>query len=123
MPPALTLYRCQKRGKQTPCDMWLHALPDLKAEFERISSSEDAPAAILLDGFPRALSHAQAAKQTFGYTFPDIAISLNALNSSARRACLLAVVAMTTPQFTREGSLASPKKVRKLSNTTRTWAV
>ena len=76
MPPALTRYQCQMQGKQTPSDMWLHALPDLRVEFERSSNSEDAPAAILLDGFPRAVSHAQAAEDTFGYTFPNVAISV-----------------------------------------------
>jgi len=77
MPLPLVLYDCSKRNVSTPTDMWLRALPDLKVAFEEIANAKPAVNAILLDNFPKTLSHALAAEETFGRGFPSLAIDVS----------------------------------------------
>lgn len=76
IPPALLLYNCTKKNISTPSEMWLRALPDIKAEFVKIAQSPRRPTAILLDNFPKTIIHAHAAAETFGRAFPDLIISV-----------------------------------------------
>ncbi|KAK5120251.1 hypothetical protein LTR85_006457 [Meristemomyces frigidus] len=86
IPPPLLLYNCSKRGVSTPSEMWLRALPALRDEFERVSKStgSDRPTAILLDNFPKTITHARAAAEVFGAGFPSLAISITCSEEAAR---------------------------------------
>lgn len=86
VPPPLLLYNCSKRGVSTPSEMWLRALPALKDEFQRIAQSSlpDRPTAILLDNFPKTITHARAAAEIFGSGFPALAISVTCSEDTAR---------------------------------------
>ncbi|KAK4548026.1 hypothetical protein LTR36_010746 [Oleoguttula mirabilis] len=86
IPPPLLLYNCGKRDVSTPSEMWLRALPAMRTEFERIAQStgSNRPTAILLDNFPKTITHARAAAEVFGAGFPALAISIACSEEVAR---------------------------------------
>ena len=73
IPSFLLIHNYQVRGELLPPEVRLPLLAETIQDIENSGSYEG----ILLDGFPREVSHARAARKVFGQEFPSVAIQID----------------------------------------------